>query len=196
MQTSKIRVGNSTRAAFLQFGFWGGLILLVSACGGGSTPSIGSPDPGPTSCPAGIGGMPTACCDSTGVALSPPPSGVSGCVNTTPGTGPIANTGAKGVSSAGGATADIGNAQQLVGGEAATGMQGQYAGATAGGQASGNLANLVPNAGSVASNALSPTSGAGGGSGGGGGGGRDLVPASTTAALPRDLLQTLQIHPA
>jgi len=150
------------------------LALLVSACGGGSNiASVGSTDPGAGACPTGIGGLPTGCCDSTGAALpqNSIPSGVTGCVNLNPGGGPIASTGNNGAGSAGGSMNDIATAQGLVGGEVATGMGGQYAGATAGAQqpasALGNIAQLGPNA---ASGALNPTGGSGGGSGSAGSG--------------------------
>jgi hypothetical protein len=161
-------------------------LALLSACGGGSTPSVGSPDPGPASCPLGIGGMPAGCCDLTGAALSPPPQSVAGCVNLNPGGGPIAGTGNKGAGSAGGSMNDIATAQGLVGGEVATGMGGQYAGATAGAQqpasALGNIAQLGPN---TASSALNPSGSGGGGSGSGGSGsgtGLDNTSVSTAPA--------------
>lgn len=187
MQISKMFLNEQTRAPALQSAYWTGLILLVSACGGGSTASVGSANPGAGACPAGIGGEPTACCDSNGNPLSPPPSGVSGCNTQTIASGPIADTGAKGVSSAGGATTDIGSAQQLVGGEAATGMGGQYAGATAGGQTSGTIASLVPSAASLGSNPTSLNSGSGGNGGSGGAGsasGLDTSALATAAAAP------------
>jgi hypothetical protein len=166
-----------------------GLALLVSACGGGSNvASVGSTDAGTSACPTGIGGLPVGCCDSTGVAISPPPAGVTGCATLTPGTGPIASTGGNGAGSAGGATSDLGTASQLVGSGAATGMSGQYAGATAGGiqPAVAQLANVVPNAAGIAAGALTPTSGSasGGGGSGSGAGGLDDTSTITAAASP------------
>jgi hypothetical protein len=151
------------------------LALLVSACGGGSNiASVGSTDPGAGACPTGIGGMPAGCCDSTGTAISPPPSSIAGCVNLNPGTGPIASTGNNGAGSAGGSMNDIGTAQGLVGGEVATGMNGQYAGATAGAQQpASTLANVVPLAPGIASGALNPSSGGGVSAGSGSGTGLD-----------------------
>jgi hypothetical protein len=168
------------------FASFAGLALLVSACGGGSNvASVGSTDPGTSACPAGVGGLPTGCCDSTGVAITPPPAGVTGCSTTTPGTGPIATTGGTGAGSAGGATTDLGTAQNLVGGSPATGITPQYAGATAGqiAPAAAQLAAAVP---ATAASVLPTTATAGSAGGSGSGSGSGLDDGSMTTAAASD----------
>jgi hypothetical protein len=112
-------------------GFW------MSGCSSvKNMPSVSTINAGANACPAGVGGRPSYCCDSSGTPINPPTS--QDCNVDTPGSQAIVGHLSNGAASAGGSATENQTAQKLVG--AQKGMStSQISAATA-----ADLNNAVP----------------------------------------------------